>query len=237
MNNNDKTVISKLLDDLMHLEIDTIIKKGMTSALQPEEIEDVMRVLLTRYRERLAIIVRRNNLDRSCNEDDIVSYEKLYKALDDLNDYMDKNEIRLEESDYIIFLRMKAFCNYLRSRTDAQAEAKNNMIGFLDRGPVSKNETAYTVNMDLAGDFKLDINQRDKVRIRRLFDLGTERIVLQTRFGIDGDVVTRIEEDFASKPHQVVLKLHEEHTNLSLKYWQSLVNIVVEFIKQIGKSR
>jgi hypothetical protein len=237
MNNSDKSVISKLLDDLMHLEIDTIIKKGMTSALQPEEIEDVLRVLLTRYREKLAVIVRRNDMDKICKPEEITSYEKLYTTLDALNDYMDEQELRLEESDYIIFLRMKAFCNYLRSRTDAQAKSKENNIAFLDRGPAPKEATVYSVNMELADQFKLTINSRDKVRIRRLFDLGTERIVLQTRFGIDGDVVTRIEENFAMKPHQVVLKLHEEHTNLSLKYWQSLVNIVVEFVKQIGKKR
>lgn len=235
MKESEKSIISRLLDDLMHLEVDTIIKKGMTSAFQPEEIEDVLRVLLARYREKLAIIVQRNDLQKSFKPEEIISYENLYSILDEISKYMDVQDIRLEESDYIIFLRMKAFCNYLRSRAEVTGRDNENSIGFLKRGPVNKETNVYNVNMDLAGQFRLNVNSRDKVRIRRLFDLGTERIVLQTRFGIDGDVVTRIEEEFASKPHTVVVKLHEEHTNLSLSYWKSLVTTAVEFVKNMAK--
>lgn len=235
MKDTEKSIISKLLDDLMHLEVDTIIKKGMTSAFQPEEIEDVLRVLLARYREKLAIIVQRNDIQKPFRPEEVVSYEKLYGILDEINNFMDAQDIRLEESDYIIFLRMKAFCNYLRSRTEITGAGNGNSLSFLKRGPVDKDTTVYTVNMELAGQFTLNVNPRDKVRIRRLFDLGTERIVLQTRFGIDGDVVTRIEEEFASKPHTVVIKLHEEHTNLSLSYWKSLVNTAVEFVQNMAR--
>jgi hypothetical protein len=77
------------------------------------------------------------------------------------------------------------------------------------------------------------MNSRDRVMIKRLYDLGTERIVMQTRFGIDGDVVTRIEEGFANKPKQIVLDLHEKHTDLSLKYWQSLISIVKNIVSDI----
>jgi len=58
---------------------------------------------------------------------------------------------------------------------------------------------------------------------------------MQTRFGIDGDVITRIEENFANAPKQVVLDLHEKHTDLSVKYWQSLVNIVKDLVSGISK--
>ncbi len=227
MNSKNKFVISKLLDDLTNLEINTIIKKGMTSAPQPEHIEEVLYVLLTNYKEKLCVMVRRNEVEFDIKEDDITSYAQLYTALDNLNKFMDDNDIRLEEGDYIIFLRMKSFCNYLRSR--------QNEISFKKRNGISPDATVYTVHMGEFASFQLEMDSRDRVRIKRLFDLGIERIVMQTRFGIDGDVLTRIEENFANKPRQVVLDLHEEHTNMSIKYWQSLINVVKSIIVGIKR--
>ena len=227
MNSKDKSVVSRLLDDLTHLEINTIIKKGMTSAPQPEHIEEVLYVLLSNYKEKLCVMVTRNDVDFDVKEDNITSYAQLYAALDNLNKYMDDNDVRLEEGDYIIFLRMKSFCNYLRSR--------QNEISFSKRNGIPPDATVYTVHMGEFASFRLEMDSRDRVRIKRLYDLGTERIVMQTRFGIDGDVITRIEENFANKPRQVVLDLHDEHTNLSLKYWQSLINIVKNIIVGIKR--
>lgn len=227
MASENKFVVSKLLDDLTHLEINTIIKKGMTSAPQPEEIEEVLSVLLSDYKERLGIIHNRNTIEKDIIVEDIKSYLDLYVVLHDLGEYMDKEKIWLEDRDYMIILRMKSFCKYLESRAGD--------IKFSQRNGIADQKTIYTVNMSEFAKFRLEMNSRDRVMIKRLYDLGTERIVMQTRFGIDGDVITRIEENFANKPKQVVLDLHEKHTDLSVKYWQSLVNIVKDLVSGIKR--
>ncbi|MCF8365607.1 MAG: hypothetical protein K9H16_07495 [Bacteroidales bacterium] len=225
MSSSNKFVISKLLDDLTHLEINTIIKKGMTSAPQPEEIEEVLSVLLSDYKERLGIIHNRNNIEKKIDVDSVKSYKKLYEVLHDLSTYMDSEKIWLDDGDFMIFLRMKSFCKYLESR------AKD--IKFSQRNGIDDTSDIYSVDMNEFSKFKLDMNSRDRVMIKRLYDLGTERIVMQTRIGIDGDVITRIEENFANKPRQVVLDLHEKHTDLSVKYWQSLINVVKDLVSGI----
>jgi hypothetical protein len=225
MSKQNKYVISKLLDDLTHLEINTIIKKGMTSAPQPEDIEEVLYVLLSNYKEKTKVIIKRNELDFKMDEDEIHSFSQFYTALDAMDEYMEINSIRIEEGDYIIFIRMKSFCNYLRSRKDD--------IKFDPKSKAADGDTIYTINLKNFCDFKLLMDARDRVMIKRLYDLGTERIVMQTRFGIDGDVVTRIEENFANRPKQIVLDLHEEHTNLSLKYWQSLVSVAKSLLSDL----
>jgi len=163
MSKENKFVISKLLDDLTHLEINTIIKKGMTSAPQPEEIEDVLQVLLSDYKEKLGIIHNRNNIEKDIAVEEVFSWEDLYKTLDSLSNFMDENSIRLEESDYIIFLRMKSFCNYLWSRA--------NKIKFTMRKGISDDKSIFTVDMNQASNFKLDLNPRDRMMIKRLFDM------------------------------------------------------------------
>jgi len=227
MAGENKFVVSKLLDDLTHLEINTIIKKGMTSTPQPEEIEEVLSVLLSDYAERLGIIHHRNSIEKKIDVGNIKSYKDLYEILHDLGAYMDKEKIRLDDRDFMIILRMKSFCKYLESRA---ADIK-----FLQRNGIAEQDNIYTLNMNMFAKFRLEMNSRDRVMIKRLYDLGTERIVMQTRFGIDGDVITRIEENFANKPKQVVLDLHEKHTDLSVKYWQSLVNIVKDLVGGIKR--
>jgi hypothetical protein len=231
MSDDKKSVMGKLLDDLTHIEINTIIKKGMTSAPQPDSIEEKLKVLLSDYIEKLATIIQRNDLplDFTINNQpvsircaEIKSYEQLYLTLDAIDNYMAFNHIRIQENDYVIIIRMKSFCNYLRSRT--------NDMPFAQSKNLAADANIYTVNMDLCADFKIKINERDKVMITRIFDLGTERIVMQTRIGIDGDIVMRIEEDFAGKPRQVVLDVHDKHTSLALKYWQDIINVVKDIV-------
>ena len=76
-------------------------------------------------------------------------------------------------------------------------------------------------------------------------DLGTETIVMQTRIGLDGDVITRIERDFAESggdpihgkaaeaTKNAIIGLHEKHIDISVKYWNSLVNMVKDFVSFI----
>ena len=231
MSDDKKSVIGKLLDDLMHIEINTIIKKGMTSAPQPNSMEEKLRVLLSDYAEKLASIIQRNDLpldfrvkeqDFSIRCADIKSYAQLYAGLDALDNYMALKRIRIVEKDYVIIIRMKSFCNYLRSRSSD--------VKFAQSKNLAPDVNLYSVNMDKFADFKLEFNDRDKVMITRVFDLGTERIVMQTRIGIDGDIITRIEEDFAGNPRQVVLDAHDKHTNLALKYWQEIINVVKDIV-------
>jgi hypothetical protein len=237
MSDDKKSVIGKLLDDLTHIEINTIIKKGMTSTPQPDSIEEKLQVLLSDYVEKLAAIIQRNDLpldfrvkeqDLSIRCADIKSYAQLYAGLDALDNYMALNHIRIIEKDYVIIIRMKSFCNYLRSRSSD--------VKFAQSKDMAPGVNLYSVNMNQFADFTLKINDRDKVMITRIFDLGTERIVMQTRIGIDGDIITRIEENFAGNPKQVILDAHDKHTNLALKYWQNIINVVKDIVSsKLGK--
>lgn len=227
MASENKTVIGKLLDDLTHLEINTIIKKGMTSAPQPEEIEEVLKVLLEDYKDKLGTIHNRNKIDEVITLEAVMSYKDFYTVLHKLSKFMKANDIWLDDGDYVIFMRMKSFCKYLESRKED--------IVLTPRNGISDTDTIYTVNMYDFANFTLKMNSRDRVMIKRIYDLGTERIVMQTRIGIDGDVTTRIEESFANRPKQIVLDLHDKQTNLSVKYWQSLVNVVKDLVSGIKR--
>ncbi len=85
-----------------------------------------------------------------------------------------------------------------------------------------------TANSDEAKKEELTLDLRQLLLFKKANDIGTEKVVLQTIIGIDGDVTTRISQSFADKPIDFINKTHNEAIGISVKFWESLVNVVVK---------
>ena len=235
-NTKNASTINRMLDDLTHLEINTIIKKGMTAAPQPDSIDETLQILFNEYKERMAIILIENNVEPGTGFDFSVckTVKSLHDLLLKLRTYFDDNGIRLVEFDYIRVLRMISFCEYIFSKSKGPQnpdKRTDEVVVKPYRDGVS--DSLYEVDLSDITAFRLIMDARDRVKIKRLFDLGTENVVMQTRFGLDGDVVTRIEEGFASKPMQLVIDIHDKHTNLSVQYWKNLIGLVQQIVSKL----
>ena len=228
--------ISRLLDDLTHLEINTIIKKGMTAAPPPDSIEETLQILFNGYKERMTIILVENNIDQGAGFDFSAckSMLSLHEMLLRLRKHLDEQAIRLVEFDYIRVLRMISFCEYIYSKSKGP-QNPDNRTDVVEIKPYIDgiSDSLYELDLSDITVFRLIMDARDRVKIKRLFDLGTENVVMQTRFGLDGDVVTRIEEGFASKPRQLIIDIHDKHTNLTVQYWKNLIGIVQDIVSKL----
>jgi hypothetical protein len=237
--NGEKAVtISRLLDDLTHLEINTIIKTGMTAAPPPDSIEETLQVLFYEYRDRMSVILVNNDIGSDFKGDFTTckSFSDLHKMLLELRVHMDLRGIRLIEFDYIRVLRMISFCEYIFSKSKGKTSTKDpSMLIEVKIYDKNLSDSLYDLDLTDITCFKLIMDTRDRVKLKRLFDLGTENIVMQTRFGLDGDVVTRVEENFANRPKQLVIELHDKHTQLSINYWKHLVGLVQDIVSKIIK--
>ena len=222
-----ETIFAKILDDLTTLEINTIIKKGMNAVAPPENIEETLRILLSRYKMRMNRIVYYNSdvfdqyddFEKDFSEHN--SYKEFHDHLKECKQRLDdsgKEGVRIDDIDYTRINRMLYFCNFIFERSKGKHSIRITK-------PSKTDKTLYDIDIYNTDDFELSTETRDRVKINRYFDLADERIVMQTRFGIDGDVVTRIEEDFSNSPKKLILDIHNEHTNISVNYWKSLIDI------------
>ena len=75
--------------------------------------------------------------------------------------------------------------------------------------------------MNQIGD--LDLTPQQITLIRKAWEIGTERIVLQTVIQIDGDVTTRLSERFAKTPNDTLLQIHNDSIETSTRFWSNLV--------------
>ncbi len=70
--------------------------------------------------------------------------------------------------------------------------------------------------------------------VRKIWELGTERIVMQTAIQLDGDVVTRISPELLERHNEAVrariVAAHRESTETSLKYWKQLLDVAERLV-------
>jgi hypothetical protein len=77
-------------------------------------------------------------------------------------------------------------------------------------------------------------------QVRKIWEVGTERVLMQTCVQIDGDVVTRISEQLFEPDmvplREMIIDAHRRSVDVGLAHWRSLVEVAIElFSKVLGK--
>jgi hypothetical protein len=88
-------------------------------------------------------------------------------------------------------------------------------------------KTSFT--RDNANDFEpgqLPLTDKQRLTLRKAWEIGTEEVVLQTSVYLDGDVVSRIRPDYALPDKQGFLDAHQRAVNTSIGFWRALVDVV-----------
>jgi hypothetical protein len=73
----------------------------------------------------------------------------------------------------------------------------------------------------------MQLSADDVLIVRKVWEVGTESIAMQTVAQIDGDVVTRIQAARATLADQPIHDLHREAVGNAMKHWQFLVETLV----------
>jgi hypothetical protein len=207
----------------------------MVAAPMPQSIEEILQAIFIKYKHRLKIIFNHydfNMADYNFKEANTV--KQFHGELKSFGKWMQGDGstpyVKLDEQDYVRYLRMLSFCEYIQSKGDDSKPDDDIEVKVYAEGLV---KNIYKLDMSDYTKYRLIMGVSDRVKIKRMFDLGTESIVLQTRFGLDGDVVTRIEEGFARQPKEIVLKIHDKQTELTVNYWKSLVAMIKDFVNEL----
>ncbi|PID85098.1 MAG: hypothetical protein CSB13_09775 [Chloroflexi bacterium] len=98
------------------------------------------------------------------------------------------------------------------------------------------NEYTRSDLVNRAGIKPLPLRDSDLVMIRKVWELGTEVIAMQTIVQVDGDVITRLNPDYMNE--EAYPRLHEYHNkgvNIALEHWSNLVNVAKELIIAAAK--
>jgi hypothetical protein len=87
-------------------------------------------------------------------------------------------------------------------------------------------------------------NADDRMLVRKIWDLGTEVVLMQTTLQIDGDVITRIsprltrneEDDGTGMDPAFVSAVHTSSLQLATQQWRALFDLAKDLLGVLGKA-
>ena len=80
----------------------------------------------------------------------------------------------------------------------------------------------------------LPMNPDQLALLRKIWEVGTTEIAMQTVVQLDGDVVTRILRKYADEDYTILHKLHDEGVSTAIGFWKDLVGLVKDFFESIS---
>lgn len=273
----------KLLDDLLNIEVNTIVKPGMTGRKMPPpghalldifsnydiwlcehsgELSANWRRLGTRHKDEfLADVVRRGEQgkwwivtdddeliddlevtalfdpDRPVSASDFDELRTRARTAEEMHRVMAGAGHPFESGSSVMLQRIIRNCDQLAKILRAHGAADPPGGRGSDRPePADGGTPPESAQLDRsAADGVVSaggspLTSDEIVSIRKVWELGTETIVMQTVVQLDGDVVTRIDEARMTVEHQALRDLHRESVDTALGRWDDLVNTVVRIV-------
>ena len=257
-----KPFFKKIAEDLLNLEINTIIKSEMSAEKMPETNREALYSIARTYGKKLGTLKIREPIYWEFGG--IRSFEELKERAKSGNKVLNDRLKTTEKENKKDEIRRDIF---LLERISAQSDRivklferlKDELGGMIkksnnDNSDIPENRTADELRkLKKNGAFEngephtdsekwnndIDVNQMRKIKdfdlepeditlIRKVWEIGVDRIVLKTVVQIDGDVTTRISEIFSKNPNNMVLKMHNDSISTSTAYWSNLFKAFVE---------
>jgi hypothetical protein len=109
-------------------------------------------------------------------------------------------------------------------------ENSGKLSGILaKRGDSSTVHQVNDVSAD-ANTLNPPLTPEERLTLQKIWEVGAERIVMQSVVHLDGDVVTRIVSDLATQESTALYAIHDRTVSTSIHMWRNVVEVVRSFI-------
>lgn len=124
---------------------------------------------------------------------------------------------------------------HLLQRIEKNADALRSLLDRY-RGLRDTEVTIHDIRSDAAQFLPpFELTARDVLIVRKIWEIGTEEIVAQTAFQLDGDIVTRISPSLTADRERAeqILKIHQHDIEASVGYWRAIVDAALAVVQGI----
>jgi hypothetical protein len=251
-----ESAAKKLFDDLLSVEVNTILKPGMTGRKMPNPAH----ALLDIHAEYTGWMSENTGyVDRTWREFVSTDGETFATEVAESGEYTDWGVFEGERLIVVLSpLPAREHISW-ESFDDLRTQARlaDNMHRLLsmrhetyDGGAVDVMLRRITRNCDqlkallqraapeceltranvtgTTDEKPLELAGEDVITIRKAWEMGTETVVMQTVVQLDGDIVTRLNDAYTGAAHEPVRELHSESVGTALGHWKYLVDTFVK---------
>jgi len=229
---NFKESVKGIASDLLNIEVNTIVTSGLTARKMPEP-PDAMLDIAEEYQRFLR-----------------EAAEEAGAHLGEGDEFLDPEErsilLSAEESTFFKLRKwgskiLRTDPGVLSSETKVVIDRIRRNCGRIERVFASLKQRGYQAEEwkgkmtrdDLKDSVKLasmKLLPNEITIVRKIWEVGVERVLMQSVIQIDGDVFTRIRQGRETSEDRVLHELHGAAVNTSLAHWQFLVKALTNFL-------
>ena len=210
-----------IAEDLLNLEINAILVSGISSRKMPGARE-----VLQEIAEKYAFFLQRT-ADRTQSALENAALPHLASKID-----MTPLKVRDQEPNTHMFQNMVG--TRADELLDIRDQAREEGLTF-DREITNVlrrvNKNCKTLGDLLEANPSLKLTPSELLRVRKIWEIGTERVLMQTVVQLDGDIVTRIQIGRETAKDKALHDMHKELVNLAIGNWQFMVQTLTNLIK------
>src|SRR4051794_2265007 len=252
-----------IFDDLLTLEVNVIVKPGMTARKIPTPAQALLDILsdydvwLCEFAGRINPLWARYRADRSGSgppdlpDATLARISKdgaLIVGIDTTPVYDTEAAVTPAAFDTLreraktaeVIYRLLLNSKRISGGDDGSAVLLKRIYRNCDqiKGVLSRAElpdtAAAPLNRHSTATRDLVLSPDDQLIVRKVWEVGTETIVMQTVAQLDGDVVPRVQQARAGVADEPIQTMHRDAVANALKHWQFLVETLVTVTTKAG---
>jgi hypothetical protein len=228
-----KSSVKSIAKDLLHIEVNTIVSSGLTARKMPAP-PDAMLDIAEKYQRLLSGTAA--DVGAGLGEGD--------GFLGDDEKRAGRILLSAEESTFFKLRKwgskvLAADRGVLSEETRIVIDRIRRNSGRIERIFAALAERGYSAEPgtmtrdDLKDAAKLSAMKLlpdEMTALRKIWEVGTERVLMQSVIQIDGDAMTRIRAGRETENDKTLHLMHGETVKTSLEYWQFLVKTLTNFV-------
>ena len=246
----------RIFDDLLNIEVSVIVKPGMTARKMPEAPHALLDVI-GEYDSYICVAGNRLN-KRWDPEARPVQVRPSVESSDTRRHPRTGSDGKLRvplEVDSVLDVASIGTFDVLRERAVEAEAVYRHAVGWglveadeqgvilkrifrncdqikaiLAREPVAA-AIGDGIGRDVTPAPVLPLSSDEMLTLRKIWEVGTETVVMQSVAQLDGDIITRIQKGRESASSRAVHDLHRQSLETALTHWKFLVETVVQFVK------
>jgi hypothetical protein len=231
--------------DLFNLEINTVIKDNMTARKMPDPANAILDIAQTYATKLLELGVPLGYAFAEGDPDfqkplkawskEAFSYDRLAVGDDTFGRLRwaavagQRGLENLAADDRIVVERITRNCDQLKSllRRLEDSLKSAGIAGENRRGLNQKMVSTRSRSL-------LHLDPEDLTLLRKMWEVGVEKVVMQSVIQLDGDVITRIQRRYAEQDQRHVFEFHEKSVDMSVRFWGVMANTVAVFLGSLA---
>jgi hypothetical protein len=237
-----ETWLSALVQDLAQRKVDTIVADGITGRAVPDPLTALLDIHNTYFRKliRLGLV----DLSKKADWGGIVDSRGWLLGNDAARNWLLERALEglgrpgLKPAEACVLQRIVSTCGALEpivaqiERTAPPPESPAPRGASVWPGTAAgtnPSEASRQYYMKPRRRPALELTRQDHAALSKAWELGVDTIALQTVAMLDGDMITRIADQYTGDSHAILRQIHREAVEISLSTWELLVKGIASF--------